>query len=728
MEIFRCPRARQTKPLPSFTWEFEPPAGSASRLENTTTLRVRFTPDRVGQYLVRLIACPNKCVNRLITDHTPTGKPINELVEIGPTERVMTIDVVAEAQLAPLYVPAPLPSVSPGTRPQHYGDSRGHCGDRIGIGTGTSPQWFTTAIWTTPTPPYTLVEGRVYHTGVSRKDHPASHNSNDANPMVEVDPPFRHLLVDDSPEDKGELLPFGGLQIEWERDEWPEAFRPVQGDRISALGFHAIDCGHGKYTELHPPIAVAVHRPGPVVLPPRLRFQDTDILFRSTGRNVVVPGIITDLWANLRGGQALDCNNAALHQPVFTPGPNGAPVHLTCVKQPTTAGQVFEFRIFLPQNPIDRLKEIGVRLPVRPGLYFAIQNHPEAGALRASSNVSVRVVERHTSGPTPFVRVRVALSEMKTREKFAKRFVAAWVYPDHDGANFGLRALRVKLNQLEVTNDGDPFLKGDGDWRFWAVVSSLTRPWTELIDCNGCVEDKAYSPRAGIFRPGAFDSEGTLTGEVLLFNGQLGSFQLTGFESDLLVSDDAGNVFTAINGVTSASISSSCNNHDTGLSHLDPSASGCAAYTVNYSIVPGRTPVIPRMSAEMSTFAQQLVVRATQRDQVADIPDSELFTLDRMSGERSKLTVDRPADLELWQEALTTSNLSQAMREGNLEPMIKDLRKHVLSLLGPHPSDKHRRKVALELLELKKSVPPALYQKYLCDLETGQPCRVLVNH
>lgn len=723
MIITRCPNGRLEKPLPSFAWKLEPPPGSTASLENTATLSVRFTPDRIGPYVVKLIACPNGCKTRLRTGTTTTGKPIIELVEIGPVTRAMTIEVAAEAQLPPLYIPAALPAVGPATSPEHYPDPRSHCGGAVGIGIGSSPQWFTTRTFTA-TPPYELAEGRVYHTLVSRKDHPSSHHSNDANALVELDPPYRRLLVDDTPEDKGRLLPFGGLEVEWERNEWPEAFRPVNGDRISALGFQVIDCGHEKYTEIHPPIAVAVHRPRPVVLPARVRFQDADPQPQPTGANVVVPGIVTDLWASLRGGQALDCEDASVHQPVLTKLPNGQTAHLTCVRQPTTAGVNFDFHIFLPPNPADRLKDIGLTLPVRPGLFFDIQNHPEAAALGARSDVGVTVLERRLDGPTPFVKIRVALSGLSAGQKFAKRFVAAWVYPDRTGRNFGLRALRVKLNELEVTDDGDPFAKGDGDWRLWAVIPSLTRPWTKLIECEGCVEEKTYTPQSGIFQSGAFNSEGALTGEVLLFDRQFGSLQLTGFESDSLTSDDAGNVFDIINvAPLKRTVISKCNDQTIGgLNDLDPSTSSCAGYTLRYEIVAGRTPVTATLSPEMTRFAQQLVVRATDRDRMQEVPDTELYILNRISDDRARLTVDRRGEVDPWQSALATPRLGQEMRAGNPEPMLKDLRQHILQALGPNPSEKHRRKIALELQELKKSVPPALYRKYLCDLETGKPC------
>jgi hypothetical protein len=720
-----CPDHRHLdKPLPSFAWKLEAPLGSASRLENTNTLSVTFTPDRFGQYVVKLIACPNVCTLRLLSGQTSTGKPLFENTPVGPVERTLIIDV-AEDQLPPLYTPAALPSLSSPTQPEHYGEPRSHCSNDFGIGIGEDPQWVTTkAFDANATPPYELVEGRVYHTLVSRKDHPASHHSNDTDAFVELDPPFRRLLVDDTAEDKGRLLPFGGLEIEWEEREWPEAFRPVAGDRISALGFHVIDCGHEKYTELHPPIAVAVHRPAAVELPGVVKIQD-DKPPQPTGTNVVVPGIVTDLWASLRGGQALDCQQASVHQPVFTTLPNGSRIHNTCVKQPTAAGVNFDFNIFLPENPEDRLKERGLKLKVRPALFFDIQNHPDAAALGARSDIQPFVLEKHLEGPTPFIKVRLPLSRMSTGQKFAKRIVAAWVYPDHTSHNFGLRALRVKLDQLVVTDDGDPFSKGDGDWKLWAVIPSLARPWTRLIDCDGCVSEKTFTPGSSIFRSGALDGEGALTGEVLLFDRQLGALQLTGYEEDLLTSDDVGNVFEIINTAPATrNVISKCNDQTVGgLNDLDPSSSSCAGYTVKFEYVAGRHPLTATFSPEMKKLADDFVVRAEDQKRVPDVPDTELFTLDRAIDERTRLIVGRRGDVDPWQEAVTTAQLGKAMRAGNPEPMLKDLRQHVQALLGPRPTPKHRRKVALELQELKKSVPPGLYKKFLCDLETGKPCK-----
>ena len=56
------------------------------------------------------------------------------------------------------------------------------------------------------------------------------------NSLVELDPHLRHLLVPDTATDKGALLPFGGLEIEWEtRELGPGEWQPDAPLVIGAL-------------------------------------------------------------------------------------------------------------------------------------------------------------------------------------------------------------------------------------------------------------------------------------------------------------------------------------------------------------------------------------------------------------------------------------------------------------------------------------------------------------
>ena len=712
--------------ITKFAWRLEAPPGSTATLQNATTLRVTFTPTVVGTHKVHLVICPEACKVRLTTGFTPTKKPIIELVDVGPANFTSTIEVVDSAQVPPLYVPGALPKPFkgpnstervPDTSPGDYSLARDFCAGAIGVGSSLSAQWFTTRVFPQNAPVYALAEGRVYHTRVARKDHPASHRSNDANSLVELDPHLRHLLVPDTATDKSALLPFGGLEIEWETRELPEAFRSVQGDRISALGYHVIDCGHEKFTEIHPAIAVAVHRPRSVLLPTSVAFEHNGPV-QPLGTRVNVPGIVTDVLVNLRGGQALDCENAAIHIPTRLGG-----LVVPCAKQPTTAGKTFDFHIYLPPSPAHRLQELGQTPAFLPNLHVSVIDHPNT-PLNARRDVPLTIVEKRLDGDTPYVVVSVDISRMKTGEKFAKRIFSAWVYPDLSGTNFGLRPLRVRLNTLKVTDDGDPFLKGDGDWKFWAVLSSIKNPWTRLIDCGGCVEEKTYSPTSsGIWEAGAMPSAGDLGGEMFLFSGQQGSIQFTGYEEDALTSDDAGNVFDPVSLLITRSAKSKCNDQTVGgLNNLDPSTSSCAGYEVNYTVSAGQTPVAATLSPQAIAAFQRLMVRAEVSKKAPPFLDMELYRNDQMSPQRLALTVERPDEEESWQARSTTANLGEELRTPGGEAMVKALRARILRILGPNPTAKHRRKVALELKELKKSVPPELYRKHLCDLETGAPC------
>jgi hypothetical protein len=588
---------------------------------------------------------------------------------------------------------------------------RDRCPGTAGIAAGTAAQWLTMTNFPVGRPVYTRAEGRVYNSKVSRKDHPASHHSNDVNTHVELDPPFRKLLVADTPIDKSALLPLGGLEIEWEDREYPEPFRAIAGDRVSAFGFHIIDCGHEKYTEIHPPIAMAVHRPRPIVLPEFVdAFEEGQPGRRRLGTNIVTLGIVTDIWVNFRGGQALDCEEAALHRP-------GGP----CVPQPVANGAIFRFHVYLPINPATRVANANLPPIARPALFTAIEDHPQAGSLGARTDLPIRIVRKRLDVDAPFLEVEVDLSGVATGERFAKRIRNAWVYPDATGTNFDLRALRARLKHLKVTNDGD--FEGDGDWRFWAGFPSLDRPWTRLIDCSGCVEEKTYTPGSSVFRSGALGAEGAFGGELLLLKGQTVPLQFNGFDGDAVTSDDTGTVIESIRREGSFSKGSVCNDQTVGgTNDLDPSNSGCGAYSVAWEFVTTPTPLRATLSPEGHEFAKRLMVRTGDAIALPDLVDAELYRNDVISPAKRALTDDRKGEVEAWQAALATNRLKAELQPAAAEKLAAELRKHVMEELGPNPSPRQRRKVAMELRELKNVLPPAVYKKHLCDLETGTTC------
>ena len=171
-----------------------------------------------------------------------------------------------------------------------------------GGGEVVDPGWVTVEHWDGPQD-YVVGEGEVKNSRVARKDWARDHNSHDVNIHFETDRPY-HYLVSTVPESAD--APYE-LEAEWERDDYPEFFWPTVGDRVSVFGYWNHDCAHeGFYTEIHPAVGVATHRARPVELPAS----------EGLGDNVVVPGIVSDVWFNRDGGETTeDCSQQGLHQP-----------------------------------------------------------------------------------------------------------------------------------------------------------------------------------------------------------------------------------------------------------------------------------------------------------------------------------------------------------------------------------------------------------------------------
>ena len=112
------------------------------------------------------------------------------------------------------------------------------------------------------------------------------------------------------------------------------------------------------------------------------------------------------------------------------------------------------------------VEQAGLPAIARAGLFLSVENHPDSTALGARTDLPVRIIERRLDVEAPYVKVEVGLSGLGAGQRFAKRIRAAWVYPDITGDNFLLRAMRVRLKELKVTDDGDPFRPwaGPGGW------------------------------------------------------------------------------------------------------------------------------------------------------------------------------------------------------------------------------------------------------------------------
>ena len=106
--------------------------------------------------------------------------------------------------------------------------------------------------WAQIDPDYPLVQatGILSETGISNADSPWIHTSHDLILDVMVDPASAWLVVGGG--NAGRLL-----SAEAESGNFPTAYRPVVGDRVTIAGRWIFDCGHNPRTEIHPAAIVA---------------------------------------------------------------------------------------------------------------------------------------------------------------------------------------------------------------------------------------------------------------------------------------------------------------------------------------------------------------------------------------------------------------------------------------------------------------------------------------
>ena len=128
------------------------------------------------------------------------------------------------------------------------------------------------------------------------------------------------------------------------------------------------------------------------------------------------------------------------------------------------------------------------------------------------------------------------------------------------------------------------------------------------------------------------------------------------------------------------------------------------------------------MSREAAAFLNKLLVGDPSFQAIPRPTDSELFA-GPVTAAILPFTSHREVESERWQEAFKQVQLVDALVPSkNPDTFLKDIQRHVQHVLGANPTPKQREKVAADLRKLKPSIPAALYQKYLCELETGQRC------
>jgi hypothetical protein len=420
---------------------------------------------------------------------------------------------------------------------------------------------------------------------ISRKDNDLNHESQDHNVYVKPDLKYRRLLrgTQDT------------LEVEWERDHFPEVFRPTTGDRVSVWGYWILDCGHDYKTEIHPPVGIAVHRARPIQIPSTALFRfpsgpgdDITLYFTDTvGTNVYVPGILTDIWFNRDSGEITsNCSTTGLHQPGHYDTSQGPAFEVQgdCIRGPSPINRIFTFNIYLPPKP-----ELSGSAQVP--LYFKVFDHPYG----FSSGSNPQIVR---AGPaaTPYLSVTIDLRNF-TGSRYARRIHAGWVLASPD--NWGLKRWKVQLNALDVHNDADCNWcgKGDGDWRFWVNLNNSAQEWTKLFDCDGCVHGTMiFGGRP--WQTGTASEVPTdrrLGSDVLLFPNQRIWIHTSGFEEDIFTSDDTGSVYDLKPQATAI-----YHAHSTCTSQT---SSGCGEYTLHYQI----SAAAPIPSATLSFGAQTLL-------------------------------------------------------------------------------------------------------------------------
>jgi hypothetical protein len=500
--------------IPRFTWSIASmPPGQTATILDGDTLTPKVTVGGVGTYRVRLTACSAGC--RLTLD----GRSRT----VGPFTREVSFVAVRSFTPPPETEPLPPPLLPPpqnwaGPRvpPRQFSEAQREAACQGGGGF-KDPQWVTAERFRNADE-FRSVEGRVTSSHIASQDDFLNHDSQDHNWIVTPDPPFAGLLQPSSRDE---------MEMELETDHLPREFRPTSGDRTVTIGYWIFDCGHEFRTEIHPAVGLAVQRPRAVEIPDSFRPPGFP---NGLGSDVVVPGIVTDVFFSRRSGEITNnCSTTGLHQPPVTQGP------LTfdgpCIREPHPVDRPFTFNVYLPRDPRLRARELGLNPPPVP-LFVGTRGIGPGGG----PDPKVAVRQDAASGAT-WLEVTIDPSGF-TGDVFARRISAAWGYPD--AHNWGAARWRVRLSNFEVFEDAEPDNPGPdldgGDWRMFFNVNNRDREWTKVFDCDDCV-DEGDVKRLNLATGGA-----QLGPDPVLFPGQNILVHTTGFDDEAF-GDDIGTVF-----------------------------------------------------------------------------------------------------------------------------------------------------------------------------------------
>src|SRR3954447_7378178 len=509
--------------IPSFGWSVEAPPGQNATIANGNTLAPTVTLGGAGAYRVLLTACASRCTLRV------GGKSKT----VGPFALGPRIDVPSAGAPTPEIIPA-VPSL-PGPQPAPPSFGLANRAAKCSFGGGiTDPEWVTTQRFNGAND-YRQVEGPVSWSRIADLDNFLNHAGRggpgeDFEWKVRPDPPYAGLAQPD--------VESGGWKTEWESGSLLAFFRPTPGDptnparpadRTSTYGFWIFDCGHYPFkTEIHPPIGLTTERPRPVQIPPSYRAPGFPNGF---GSNVWVPGIEADIWFNRHSGGAGSCAPTALHQPA----PN-SPKALFCITQRHPINRRFTFNVYIPRSPQELMQERGQNAPPVP-LFTNVEK-----LSGGQGGPEPTVVQKQLGGVT-YLEVTVDLSTF-TDTTYGRRLSIAWAYPNPE--NWGAARWRIGLKSLRVIDDAEPAFD-DGDWRFYLNTNNRDQEWTEMFNCDGCVDDDStYS--LGISATGHTAGSGSKPGrsrglgpDPVVFPGQDILVHSTGYDDEIL-GDDVGTV------------------------------------------------------------------------------------------------------------------------------------------------------------------------------------------
>jgi hypothetical protein len=555
------------------------PGGSNATVTVIDKFHAKLKPDVTGTYVVTFTACPNSCFMQF---------PPNPGETIPATPVTATIEATDTLPFPPQTEPV-LPDFTDlcaGPNDPCTNTDFGNLDDKCNGGGGTfDPQWVTVADQFNGPESYQLVEGEVKQSRVSAKDSITNHGSHDVNVAIEVDPIYRFLI--------SSVSEFGDpdrLGVEWERDSYPEFYRPTIGDRVSVFGYWIHDCAHdGFYTEIHPAAGIATHRARPVLIPPS----------EGLGDNVYSPGVISDVWFSANGGEAINCDWTALHLPeqnasgdACVPYPNCGDAGAQSCLSPI-GGRSYTYNVYLPPSPEDILRKAGHNNPPQIGLY-----------IKKSDSIANVAVKKTDDGVTY---LEVTVTPQGPFGTFQGHLEAAWKYPSP--SNWNLKSYKFRIRDLDVRDDADtsvcvPFGGcNDGDWRLWANLQNTTQEWTKLYDCSGCISDDTVYD----YKPDYWQTDGSpaqnLGPDLMYYPEQLISFIVTGFEDDgAETGDNLGTLSQLIKQPDSDYFgvgANYCSDDFTTipLVDIDIWGMGCGHYFVDYTIIP-MGPVPATLSAE----------------------------------------------------------------------------------------------------------------------------------